>query len=149
MITYLVRIVLWTSGEIYPATKEQHDLLFSKMHEAGYEWDAEKKELKLLITNGDDFFESENCEQKPSWSEEDEKMLADACIMLDWYQGNNWWKAQHIKNWLKALKQRCAWKPSDEQIEILDMVLTNESMDDNIARILRELREQLKKLREE
>lgn len=136
-------------GEIYPATKEQHDLLFSKMHEAGYEWDAEKKELKLLITNGDDFFESENCEQKPSWSEEDEKMLADACIMLDWYQGNNWWKAQHIKNWLKALKQRCAWKPSDEQIEILDMVLTNESMDDNIARILRELREQLKKLREE
>ena len=41
------------------------------------------------------------------------------------------------------------WKPSDEQIEILDMVLTNESMDDNIARILRELREQLKKLRED
>ena len=45
--------------------------------------------------------------QKPAeWSEDDEKMLADACIMLDWYQGNNWWKAQHIKNWLKALKQR-------------------------------------------
>ena len=40
------------------------------------------------------------------------------------------------------------WKPSDEQIEILDMVLTNESLDDNIARILRELREQLKKLKE-
>lgn len=93
-------------GKIYPATKEQCDLLFQKMYEAGYEWDAEKKELKLLITNGDDFFESENCEQKPSWSEEDEKMLADACIMLDWYQGNNWWKAQHIKNWIKALKQR-------------------------------------------
>ena len=46
-------------------------------------------------------------EQKPAeWSEDDEKMLADACIMLDWYQGNNWWKAQHIKNWIKALKQR-------------------------------------------
>ena len=29
-----------------PATKEQHDLLFEKMKEAGYEWDAEKKELK-------------------------------------------------------------------------------------------------------
>ena len=28
-----------------PATKEQRDLLFQKMHEAGYEWDAEKKEL--------------------------------------------------------------------------------------------------------
>lgn len=29
-----------------PATKERRDLLFRKMHEAGYEWDAEKKELK-------------------------------------------------------------------------------------------------------
>jgi hypothetical protein len=29
-----------------PATKEQRDLLFSKMKEAGYEWNAKKKELK-------------------------------------------------------------------------------------------------------
>lgn len=29
-----------------PATKEQRELLFSKMKEAGYEWDADKKELK-------------------------------------------------------------------------------------------------------
>lgn len=29
----------------HPATKEQRDLLFQKMKEAGYEWDAEKKEL--------------------------------------------------------------------------------------------------------
>lgn len=29
-----------------PATKEQRDLLFSKMKEAGYEWDVDKKELK-------------------------------------------------------------------------------------------------------
>ena len=28
-----------------PATKEQRNLLFQKMREAGYEWDAEKKEL--------------------------------------------------------------------------------------------------------
>lgn len=32
----------------YPATKEQRDLLFQKMKEAGYIWDNEKKELKLL-----------------------------------------------------------------------------------------------------
>jgi hypothetical protein len=30
----------------HPATKEQCDLLFSEMKEVGYEWDAEKKELK-------------------------------------------------------------------------------------------------------
>ena len=32
----------------YPATKEQRNLLFQKMKEAGYEWDAEKKELKKI-----------------------------------------------------------------------------------------------------
>jgi len=31
-----------------PATKEQRNLLFQKMHYAGYEWDAEKKELKKI-----------------------------------------------------------------------------------------------------
>lgn len=34
--------------KIQSATKEQRDLLFQKMKEAGYEWDAEKKELKKL-----------------------------------------------------------------------------------------------------
>ena len=45
-------------------------------------------------------------EQKSAWSEKDEKMLADACIMLDWYKGNNWWTARRIKDWLKSLKER-------------------------------------------
>ena len=34
-----------------PATKEQRELLFQKMKEAGYEWDAEKKELKKIENN--------------------------------------------------------------------------------------------------
>ena len=33
---------------VNPATKEQRDLLFQKMKEAGYEWDIEKKELKKI-----------------------------------------------------------------------------------------------------
>jgi len=37
-------------GEFYPATKEQRDLLFQKMKEAGYEWNAEKKELNKIVT---------------------------------------------------------------------------------------------------
>lgn len=40
----------WTwMQDIKPATKEQRDFLFQKMEESGYEWDAEKKELKKLI----------------------------------------------------------------------------------------------------
>jgi len=36
----------WTNDDIQPATKEQCDLLFQKMKETGYEWDAEHKQLK-------------------------------------------------------------------------------------------------------
>lgn len=32
-----------------PATKEQRDTLFAKMKEAGYEWDANEKELKKIV----------------------------------------------------------------------------------------------------
>lgn len=44
-----------------PATKEQRDLLFHKMKEAGYEWDVEEKELKKIeqeqteLPNGEDY----------------------------------------------------------------------------------------------
>jgi len=41
---------------IHPAIKEQSDTLFAKMKEAGYEWDAEKKELKKIDT-----FCQDNC----------------------------------------------------------------------------------------
>ena len=51
------------SDDAIPATKEQRDHLFAKMKEAGYEWNAEKKELKMLEKQG-----------KPKWSEEDEKI---------------------------------------------------------------------------
>ena len=39
----------WTENvNVHPATQEQCDFLFQKMKEAGYEWDAEKKELKKI-----------------------------------------------------------------------------------------------------
>ena len=64
--------------DVKPATKEQRDTLFAKMQKAGYEWDAEKKELRLLITNGGDFFESENCDQKPAeWKQENREELTE------------------------------------------------------------------------
>lgn len=37
----------WWNGEGFkPATKEQSDILFQKIKEAGYEWDADKTELR-------------------------------------------------------------------------------------------------------
>ena len=121
------------SKDFHPATKEQRDLLFQKMKDAGWEWNAEKKELKLLITNGGDF-ESENCEQKPAnedmiealrteyekgradaiaemqkdWSEEDEERIKNIISVLDWdgvtgKKGNPY---QKEVDWLYSLKNR-------------------------------------------
>lgn len=92
-------------GHFTPATKEQRDLLFQKIKEAGYEWDG--KELKKV-------------EQDPAWSEEDEKMLDE---IIDFFK-NGTVKLQHdlslYASWLKAIKDRVQpqnrWKPSDEQI---------------------------------
>ena len=38
----------WSKSRFIPATKEQRDLLFQKMKEAGYEWDAENKQLRKV-----------------------------------------------------------------------------------------------------
>ena len=57
-LTPLCWDIVTYSGEIFPATKEQRDFLFSKMNEAGYEWDADKKELNKIEDeeyNGDDY----------------------------------------------------------------------------------------------
>jgi hypothetical protein len=46
------------SDDLIPATKEQRNLLFQKMKEAGYEWDVERKELKKIVDeeyNGEDY----------------------------------------------------------------------------------------------
>ena len=39
-----------TANSCHPATKEQRDLLFKKIEEAGYQWDDDKKELKKRDT---------------------------------------------------------------------------------------------------
>lgn len=47
----------WTYNICLLATKEQRDLLFTKMKEAGYEWDAEKKKLKKIEQKSDENIE--------------------------------------------------------------------------------------------
>ena len=74
---------------IRPATNGQRDLLFKKMKEAGYEWDADKKELKKIVDeeqikkNLQDNSFRRMFEQKP-WSEENEplKELAETYLAV-------------------------------------------------------------------
>ena len=94
-----------------PATKEQCDLLFSKMKEAGYEWDDENKELKKI-------------EQKLAWSEEDEKMLNHTIDTVELHLnrlGSDLKGRSLIKkeiNWLKSIKERVQPKQSIGRIFI-------------------------------
>ena len=122
---------LTTRNKICPATKEQRDLLFQKMKEAGYEWDAEKKELKKI-------------KQKPAWSEEDEKLLDNTirfienCVAatspsLRTY--NPILTGKEIP-FLKSLKERYTWKPSEEMLEALYRVIPENVMEKSEDEIL-------------
>lgn len=140
------------NGEIKPATKEQRNLLFQKMKEAGYEWDAEKKELKKI-------------EQKPTeWSDRDwyyYSKLESFLEVKDHYSptesSSGYQKDVHeTLIWLKSLKERYTWKPSDEQMEALlkleEMhVLEHEKTQENahLYMVIKNIREQLQKLRNE
>ena len=96
--------------DVKPATKEQRDLLFEEMHEAGYEWDAEKKELKKISQRMISAEAKEALYDKPAWSEEDERMLH--TIIADFkgfIRDNTSTLESHFNeciDWLKSLKQR-------------------------------------------
>jgi len=147
----------FTHVDFHPATKEQRELLFQKMGEAGYEWDAEKKELKLLITNGGDF-ESENCEQKSAWSEEDEEKLNQLHKLIvkeaykeyeiDTEDETLYGKWLKLDNWLKSLKNRVQlqWEPSSQHIAALEYQVNSTCKGSWQYKASKELLEQLKKL---
>jgi hypothetical protein len=83
----------------YPATKEQRDLLFAKMREAGYQWDADKKELRKVKEHYDisnfhagmpvlvrDYNDEEWCYAQFSHMREPTYALVFNAGCHDWYQ---------------------------------------------------------------
>ena len=107
-----------------PATKEQRDLLFQTMKEKGYEWDADKKELKKINSycqeNCKGYQETGKCfadggcdakrkaEQKsePAWSEEDEFRFNCTVGYLNRMNDANGGIFLEDIDWLKSLKER-------------------------------------------
>jgi hypothetical protein len=93
-------------------------------------------------------------EQKPTWSEEDEKILND--IIKDLVHPWNEYipdriedEIKWLKNKLKSLTPQTTWKPSDEQMKALaDALSLAKNCGEEIAFDLRTLYEQLKKLKE-
>ena len=134
-------------GHFTPATKEQCDTLEKVMADAGYNFDFEKKELKKVESRQEELTEFEKAvkqvmeeaiecgdthnlkadadmllrlEQKPAWSEEDEwnrnEIIADLNEFIEIYKCDN---IKPLIEWLKSLKDRYTWKPSDKQMQAL------------------------------
>ncbi len=123
-------------NDIKPATKEQRDLLLQKMEESGYEWDAEKKKLRKI-------------EQTPDWSEEDKNFMHDTLSNLtelkDRY-GEGYGNVGKCIDWLKSLKYRYTWKPSDKQMEQLGWI-AEQNKDNMIGKDFITLYNDLKKVK--
>ena len=133
-----------------PATKEQKEILFMTMKEAGYEWDTEKKELKKIesynlrsIIKGEPSPAiKEVVDSLSAWSEEDENNYKQAIYVCHQHGYNG------VENWLKSLKDRHTWKPSEEQMEALANALSlAKNCGEESTFDLRTLYEQLKKLK--
>lgn len=93
-------------------------------------------------------------EQKPAWSEEDEKQARQIeRIVHD--DGCSQKLQKQIADWFKSLKERCNWKPSDEQMEALEHFVRSigesgyASPYDNNTKVLYSLLSDLKKLKDE
>jgi hypothetical protein len=86
---------------------------------------------------------------KYEWSEEDEKNYNTILKIIQNFDTSAQ-SANKLSNWLKSLKERYTWKPSDEQMEALSNALgLAKSCGEESFYDLRALYEQLKKLREE
>lgn len=95
---------------------------------------------------------------KHEWSEEDEKTIVkmrDFFIRVlgdkpDFTEDKRYEEfIEFIDNRLKSLKDRYTWRPSDEQINALQTAILIVGDLTSTASLLNEIREQLKKLREE
>ena len=108
----------------------------------------------LDIAAGDECGDYELVEQKPTeWSDEDENIYN---AILDTIYNNlglcsihrEWFK--NIKERLKSLRPRLQWKPSDEQIGLLQAIVNapNNASSESCQIVLKEVIKQLKKLKD-
>ena len=128
-------------------TKNEESLTITRIDEEGY-WSND-----LFICDFDSECIWDLVEQKPAWSEEDEKNSLDIkCLIANYRTGNDEYE---LCSWIDKIKDRVQpkqeWKPSDEQITVLHDVAAyiDNSIYPNQKDILVNLYLQLKKLREE
>ena len=123
---------------IVPATKEQKEILFMAMKEAGYEWSDKNRKLShSKVTKISDKV------QKSTWSEEDEVKINRIVACLENLNvADNDILLKDV-DWLKSLRPQNRWKPTKQQLSELRCVISGCSFETSV---LVELEKNLKKL---
>lgn len=144
-----------TDGIIEKAKTEKQRVIITETDgNANIDWDTRSlADTKKLLEYGLDFinkkFEKQG-EQQHAWSKEDEIRLDRICKTL-WKNRkgdtDEIYQQEQDVDFLKSLKQRNIWKPSDEQMKALhDMNLTGNISYAGQGQVLIELYNDLKKL---
>lgn len=107
-----------------------------------------KRDVDDAFVEGMAFAKNELEKQKPAWSKKDDVMVHD---ILGWLPAKSRPEYNQRRiDWLKSLKTRITWKPSNEQLYILHWlatnVLTGGEVDKKASKILYTLYDDLKKL---
>ena len=107
----------WTDDDVCPATKEQRELLFSKMKEAGYEWDDEKKELRKLEKQAPKTKEREDEKIRMSLIQYIKNWKAQGknrgCVFHTWTSDEK--ECNEILAWLEKQGEKLKWSDEDER----------------------------------
>lgn len=115
-------------------TANEEPLIITKIDEEGY-WSED-----LFICGFDEECIWDLVEQKPVWSEEDENKVT---LFMQLTEGCD--NEDELADWLKSLKERYTWKPSDEQMKALWEVYKGGKEQASLATLYLDL----KKLRDE
>jgi len=104
-------------------TANEKSLTITKIDEKGY-WSED-----LFICDFDEECLWELVPQKPAWSEEDEKNLQGIIDEIEANKNNapdyDLATYDRFLSWLKSIKDRYTWKPSDEQIAALKWAINS------------------------
>ena len=116
----------------------------------------EQGKSALEVINEENVDNANNVEQNPSWSEEDKEILKISVENLTELKdrfGKDYGRVGDCINWLKSIKDRCTWRPSDEQMEAFENFVRGiwescyDSPYENNTKLLYSLLEDLKKLK--
>ena len=124
-----------TSTPLYPATKEQRDILFTKMREAGYVWDSEEKELKKIEDEPENYKQQlmsemadlikDYIKQKPTecikFNNEFENQVSNLIVSVlngehEYNEGFVKYVAQSLLGYAKNELKSTAWSEEDENM---------------------------------